>query len=144
MKTRLVEKMEKWSRKVGTLTKVARGLAVVVLVLIVLYILSVFGIQLLPGIAWKTLLFVVGIPFIVLALLNDLLLTVTKHGKLIFNQNKLIYVFLSNEKVVTDILALICIATTLLPFQIINTLCLIVLILFPRKIAEHFEAKLKK
>lgn len=142
MKTRLREKIEKWSRKVGKLTKVTRGLAVVALVLIGLYILSIFGIQLLPEIVWKILAIVVAIPLVFLTLIKDLILAVTIHG--IFNQNKLLYVLLSNEKVVADILCLIWAVTLLLPFQIINTVCLIVLIVFPRKIAEHFEAKLKK
>ena len=100
MGTRWKEKMMKWSRKVGTLEKVTKGLAVVALALLGLYILSIFGIQLIPGIVWKP--------------------------------------------IVIDILAFIWAVTLLLPLPIVNVICFILMIAFPWKIAECFEAKLKK
>lgn len=142
--TRLREKMMKWSRKVETLTRVTKVWAVVAFVLIGLYILSILGIELVPGIIWMPIIMFVFIPLVLLALFKDLLVTVTKHGKSLFNQNKLIYVFLSNQRVVADILALIWAVTLLLPFKILETVCLIVMIAFPWKIAECFERKLKK
>lgn len=145
MGTRWKEKMMKWSRKVGTLEKVTKGLAVVALALLGLYILSIFGIQLIPGIVWKPIVTLVFIPLVLLILFKDILIVVMKqYGKPVFNQNKLIYVFLSNQKIVIDILAFIWAVTLLLPLAIINMICFILMIAFPWKIAECFEAKLKK
>lgn len=144
MGTRLREKMMKWSRKEGTLTKVMKVWAAVVFVLVGLYVLSILGIELVPGIVWMPIIIFVFIPLVLLELFKDLLVTVTIHGKSLFNQNKLIYVFLSNQRVVADILALIWIVTLLLPFKILEVVCFIVMIAFPWKIAEYFEGKLKK
>lgn len=144
METKMKEKMLKWSRKVGTLTKVTRGLAVVVLILIALYILSIFGIQLVPRMIWKIISLVVVIPLILLICMKDLLAVVAKHGKSIWSQKKRIYVFLSDKAVVKDILIVIWAITLLLPFRILSTVSFIVMLVFPKKIAKHFEAKWKK